>query len=484
MSKFWAKCGKILTDGNKVVKCNNSPCGYYGIFGIKYRWLNQDTMEPTNNCSWSYSVAPYEVINNAIRWSDMYTICLSVNRNVGECLHTKVKTGCWEDCVEWDEDWQHCIRTEEYCDFCVELYVYNLIGCYDNFQEFQQVFWGGCEVQPPYPSIWETWYGNKYPTSEAYNCIENYWNKYFCDRYMLSYNLIKYSKVQWWTLWVGTRYQEIQHCYCYGDGCDYQEVSPGDDCPAGCEKECWSDQGDPIDAGPTANQYTGIYERGDLVNHFYDGSLNAWRNPCPWGAQYSPCWYDDCCFQNSLYASAGPANAFMLGHINNKSSYTDGGSTNYSCTNSNSLCHDFSYRSSPYDNPYGDVGCVRYSINWATLRLEKNASTPSGAAGVKFAYTITQAKRNEGYGRGSENINTTSGFLSLNFNQDYQDLPLANNINGLTVVQGLDCNGNCEYGQRWQVKTQPHVTFWYQDVWDNDVLTDEVSVSLSAVEYI
>jgi len=35
MSQFWRKCGKIITDGTKFIKCDRSPCGYYAVFGIK-----------------------------------------------------------------------------------------------------------------------------------------------------------------------------------------------------------------------------------------------------------------------------------------------------------------------------------------------------------------------------------------------------------------------------------------------------------------
>jgi hypothetical protein len=42
---FWEKCGKILTDDSgSIVNCDYSPCGYYSVFGIKFRYLNKDTM--------------------------------------------------------------------------------------------------------------------------------------------------------------------------------------------------------------------------------------------------------------------------------------------------------------------------------------------------------------------------------------------------------------------------------------------------------
>lgn len=487
MSKFWAKCGKVLTDGTKIVRCDNPPCGYYAVFGIKYRSLDQETMEPSNKCYWSYSVAPYEVLNNAIQWNDMYNICLSVNRNVGECLHTKKRAGCHEECVNWDDS-GNCIESKETCDFCVEVIVYNLTGCYDKYQDFEARFWGGCgrspDAQGKYPQIWEVSYGSKQPTGDAHICINEYWNKYFCDRYMPSYNLIYYSKVQWWTLKVQARHEMIEHCICYDGSCDHLEVDPGTPCPDDCQRSCWTEEGDYIDAGPWADQYYGSYETNGTVRHFYGGGLSAWKSPCPWNSSIPRCWVDDCCFMNTLYNSAGPANSFMMGHINKKESYTDASSTTFSCNMSSSLCHNFKYKSYPYDNPYGACDIVRYDIRWATLKLERNANTPESAKGVKFYYKITQAKRNEGYGRASENITTSEGEMSLNFDETYEDLPLANHINGLTLAEPLGCAADCTYGEMYYGHTQPHVTFWNQDEWENDVYTDEVTVALSGIEYI
>lgn len=276
MSKFWAKCGKVLTDGTKVVKCNNPPCGYYAVFGIKYRWLNSETMEPSSPCSWSYSVGPYEVINNAIIWNEMYTVCLSVNRTVGECLHTKIRSGCYDMCDQWDEETGECTHSTEYCEFCAEVVVYNLTGCYDKFQDFERVFWTPCGNTPPYPAMWETWYGNKYISSAASTCVQNYWNQYFCERYMLNYSLTIETLGQcWWENAPAEDYVYTTYAYCYGGTCDYESIDPSEDCPEGCTKDMWTDPDHQVSVG--GETYTTNSNGSQMLRYYI--STGGWYGP-------------------------------------------------------------------------------------------------------------------------------------------------------------------------------------------------------------
>lgn len=471
--KFWTKCGKILTEAGKPVLCDNSPCPYYAIFGIKFRWLDQETMEPTNPCSWLYDVQPYEVINNAIIWNSYSSACLPVNRNAGECLRTKIRTGCYDQCDQWDEQTGECTHTTEYCNFCAEVIVYNLTGCYDDFHDFEAVFWGGCGVQPPYPAIWETTYGNKYMTSQASNCVQNYWNKYFCDRYMLNYSITICNMYQWWSIYLKTRYEEIEFCYCSGPTCPGDIIDPGQDCPEGCTKACESYEGDPIDTGVYAVQFTDSFEHGTKVRDMYVPLLqgNEW----------------DCCQENTLLNGADSCNSFYISNISNKNSYTQSSTNTSTCTNSNS-CTSFSYKSAPYDNNYGSTYFLRTRGEWKKLILNRTADTPSGATGVKFMATIKQWKRNEGRGRTAENYSESTREFSLNFNQEYTDLPLANYMNGLLFLKFYNCKGDCSYDSEnfQEPESQPFINWYWspEHQWDNDVYTDEVQVTLSGIEYI
>lgn len=482
MKKFWQKCGKLLKDGSNLSYCDNPPCGYYAIFGIKYRWLNQQTMQPYNQCSWEFNVQPFEVINNKIQWSWYSSVCIPVNRTMGQSYHGKIRSGCWDQCVEWDQETWECKKYQQYCDFCVQMYVYNISGCFDIYQEFEDYFWGGCGRQQPYPNIFEEWYGTKYPTSQATECCQNYWNKVFTDKYMLNYALSYISMYQRWSVYgyYGEWAYQTQ-CYCQGDNCEnWQPPCIGQ----GCTEECYQYEDHQVSVGSYA-----VMQNDTTINQYTYGG--GWYG---YDTQYCrdyPCYHQTCCDANAARGVIDSANSFMLGHLNNKNSYKVTGTNTTTCTNSSSLCTNFSYKSHPFDNFYGDTDSCRWHFNWYKLSLQRTDNTPSDAIGVKFKCYIKQTKANQGYGRGTSEVTETTTDLSLRFGQQYLDLPLANNINGMSYLVIPICTtnerGQCVYSEEqgaWDCKNQPHVTFWGQDAWQNDALTHNVEVKLTAIEYI
>ena len=96
-------------------------------------------------------------------------------------------------------------------------------NCYDEYDDFAEAFYTPCNVSPSngsYPAIWETYYGQKYVTSTASNCIQNYWNKVFCDKYMLNFTLRYQILGQcWWQNAGVNEYAMITqyYDYCYND---------------------------------------------------------------------------------------------------------------------------------------------------------------------------------------------------------------------------------------------------------------------------
>ena len=189
---LWAKCGKILTDDSgKIVNCPSNPC-----------------------------VFPAQVKDSKIEWNYMSTICITVSQNLGLVAKKKAKSNCWEECVEWDQNWQNCIEYGQYCDFCGEIQVYNLAGCFDDYNKFAQFFYGKCGVSADgngkYPQIFEQWYGSTYPTGSAYDCVQNYWKRYFCDLYMLNYKINIQCMNQYWILYSSyMEYSLETYCECF-----------------------------------------------------------------------------------------------------------------------------------------------------------------------------------------------------------------------------------------------------------------------------
>ena len=85
--------------------------------------------------------------------------------------------GEWEECVEWDEETGECTKTEPYYMDCYEIEVYRIGRCYDDLDDFKEFVYSKCpDITPPYPDLWQTWYGNKYPSTEAEECIYKEWD--------------------------------------------------------------------------------------------------------------------------------------------------------------------------------------------------------------------------------------------------------------------------------------------------------------------
>lgn len=481
---FWAKCGKILTDSNDYpLNCPSSPCGYYSVFGIKYRYVNCDTMQATNQCSWYYDVFPAQVKDSKIEWNYMSTICITVSQNLGLVAKKKAKSNCWEECIEWDQNWQNCIKYGQHCDFCGEIQVYNLAGCFDDYNKFAQFFYDKCGVSADgngkYPQIFEQYYGSTYPTESAYDCVQNYWKKYFCDRYMLNYKINVCSMNQYWILHSAWLQQQAEYsCYCPDTGVQTQ----GRCTDSSCQQFIISIS--PVSIGAYGDQNTEEYGHGTIVRSKYQVAVTAGQL----GQKES---LNDCCRINDARGAIGAINAFMMENVNKKQSYTLGSADSTTCTNSNSLCKSFEYSSGPYDNVYGSMDQVKFHVQWRKILLERTSETPEEAKGIKFKMVLRNKKYNSGY---SSQIvysdETISSTIEIMFGQEYIDLPLANHINhGMSYISIRPCkieDGYCYQDLQSEIPTrnQPHVLFWYTDYYDNNVLRHYIKVDLTAIEYI
>lgn len=486
---FWAKCGKILTNENgTIINCPSNPCGYYSVFGIKYRWLDSETMQPYNTCSWYYSVFAAQVKDSKIQWNDMYSVCIQVSQNIGLVAKKKVKEGCWMDCAQWDQNWQNCIREYQYCDFCVEIEVYNIAGCFDDYGKFAQFFYGKCGREPDsngkYPNIFQTSWGYVYMTGEAWDCIENFWNRYFCNLYMLDYKINIQQMNQYWILYSSySEYQYETYCECYCDGY-WQVTDENGNCPDGCTKQCYEIGGYPINIGAYGDQNTAEHGHGTIVRSKFVEAVSE--------SQLGEKQYlDDCCRINAARGKIGEINSFMMEHVNKKESYTLGGTDSTTCTNSNSLCKSFEYSSGPYDNFYGSMDQVKFHVQWRKILLERTSETPPEAKGIRFEMVLRNKKYDSGYSpQVVYSDETTSSIIDIMFGQEYIDLPLANHINhGMTFLGITPCkmdNGYCYQDWESEIPTRnsPHVTWWYQDSYDNNVLRHYIKVDLTAIEYI
>lgn len=477
---IWAKCGKILTDGNKVINCPSNPCGWYSVFGIKYRYLNQDTMQPSNQCRWYFDVFPSEVKDSRIIWTYMYQVCFQVSQNSGLVAKGKIKQGCWEQCWEWDQNYQNCIDWHEYCDMCIQYQIYNLAGCYDDYNKFAEAFYSACGVSADengnYPQIFSEWYGTLQPSDSAYNCMDNYWYKRFYDIASVNYNLTINYKQQLW--WIYGCYRDGVYTTQYQCNCDGNWTVGEQPCDDGCEQYVY----EYLDHETSVGSLVYRQDRSGVEQYFYGGGFWGYSDQC-WSKDY-PCYVQDCCDRNSARGKVGEAWNFAYSFINDKSAYNNNGTTQHSCTNSDNLCKDFSYKSVAYDNFYGDTDSVRYRFQWATLSLSKNGNTPQWAKGVKFKAQLTRYKRNQGCDRGAEQKIESQEEIIVYFDQEYQTLPFTSYLTPTSYIKKQDCNSDCD-SEDWTVQIQPYPIYgWAGNHYPHDNHSDQYNYRFIAVEYV
>lgn len=57
-----------------------------------------------------------------------------------KCGYWKGCSSSWTDCAEWDENWENCLEEATYYEGCYEVKVYRLTPCYEDYNEFKEVF--------------------------------------------------------------------------------------------------------------------------------------------------------------------------------------------------------------------------------------------------------------------------------------------------------------------------------------------------------
>lgn len=466
---FWRKCGKIIRDDAGIVRCDRSPCPYYAIFGFKYRWLNQDTMEPVSDCSWSFDVGVFSVDQGKIEWMGA---CINVSTNVGECAHRKFKTGCYDECFEWDDE-GNCTREEEYCENVFEVYVYNISGCYDNYDEFLDMFFGKCGIERN-----ENGEYDQDPLDEwnyPWDCQEK-WYEEFVNEYSLSFKVQMKSQVQtWYICGLDNDIDYIKYCGCPDD---YYETTGGcpDDCTEFWEPGNWNSCGSSatrtdtsIPDPPFSKYYKYIRGGGHFTEEGY--------------------YTQDCCDENGARSKIGEAGDYAFSFIDKPEAYRNNGTSTHECSHSSDLCFDFEYNSRGDDNPYGDIDSIYYNFRWYTLLLERQANTPEDAIGVKFKAHLTKTRTNtgadeDGSHKDEEIITAEDQEIILYFDEEYKELPFSQNITRPSYLEVYDCNGDCEW-EGGEVKIQPYPTGWWAGApHKHDNWTEYFKWEFIAIEYV
>lgn len=475
MSQFWRKCGKIITDGTKFIRCDKSPCGYYAVFGIKQRALNCDTMQANDPCKWDNYVIVAEVKNGAIQING---ICLNVDTKKGLCLHKKGKWNCYTQCDEWDQQTGECISEYQYCD-CYQFKVYNLSGCYDDYTKFAEAFYGKCGVEADqngnYPQIWRQWYGDYITTSDADRCLQEWqreFNKLYSLNYIINYN--SYWQRWWWdcqtTFWSqSTDYWCSDTEDCWDSWIDRNQDNS---CPDGTKQcsESYDDQ--EIGIGAECYEQSGATSGYSTITYRFTQDTD---------------WEKSCCFESSGVSAVGDMNNAVIKAVTDPSIYYLNRANKKSCVNDSDLCVSFEYRSGCVDNWYGTRTGAKSNFYIYKLSVARNENTPPQAKGVRFIVKKTHIQENVGLGHKSKTEQTTPQIYDLFFQGEDKITDLATDVTYFGVLNYPQCNDQCGYAQDggdWEI--QPYVMFgWagYQE-WSQNNLYDEYKYELVADRYL
>lgn len=463
---FWRKCGKIIRDDGGIVRCDRSPCPYYAIFGFKYRSLNQDTMEPYNKCSWQFDIGVYTVDQGKIEWMGA---CINVSTNVGECAHKKFKSGCWTDCAEWDEN-DNCIREEEYCDFVYEVYVYNISGCYDDYDKFQDAFFGECGIERNEEGKYDQDILDE--NDRPWDCLER-WNQKFKSEYALSFKVDVKSQIQSWSICgISNDNEWVKWC-----GCPDSLYETTGDCPDDCE--WWWETKGWLSVGSSAS-------RMDLS--LPNPPFSQYYKYVKGGGSFTPegWYYQRCCDENGARSKLGEAAEYAFSFIDKPEAYRNNGTNTHECVNSNDLCFEFEYNSRGDHNPYGDPDTIEYNFRWFTLLLKRRDDTPKDAVGVKFNVHLTKTRMNTGdFVDEDKTVTEEDMEMILYFDEEYKDLPFSKNITRPSYLYIAKCGDDCYYADENISIISPYPTGgWAQNPQKHDNWTEYFKYNFIALEYI
>lgn len=458
---FYSKCGKILSNGSQIIDCSDCPCGYFGLFGIKYRQyqFNWETYKYQPLCRWNYYLVIAEIKDNTITISkgSRKSFCMSINRNLGKVGNITKMWDCkgQEECYQYDwnnptEDWDYpCLQWVQYwqCQQVVDFQVYNLLGCFQSLQELSNAMGcGEADANGNFPLMLEKdGNGNWVNTSVANNCINNTWNKQFEKKYMLNFTF-NYSVLGvcvWQNVYEAfmayAQYcdEETGQCWLYEDhqqacgGAAYVLSAPND----------------------TQTDYLAIETGG------YYGVNKDW---C--GSDY-PCYQENCSDMVSVTEALGDTGNHIMSILADRSKYgvysnsawyynaKDTYAKNLQCNGSNNTCIRMNWNSGCHDNYYWSTTTATFIFRTAEFSVSANQNTPSDAIGVKLRIRRENNKWNHGKGNESDNIVVSEEILFLPFGEVYK-FPLHTNINTISTVETPQCseNGVQVVSGGWQIQ--------------------------------
>lgn len=461
---FWTKCEKlIVNEGNKLLKCDECPCGYYALFAFKTFSINQQTME-TNYCNPYIHVEAFEVIDNKINAGANCRRCIEVSRTPDDKDIVGYSKGCfccWEDCWDWDNE-GNCTQREEWCDDCSETWVYRMSPCFDKYDDFASWFYSGCGTSPneqgKYPDIWDWWYGEKYMTGAAGDCINNHWQglaetKYlvFCKIHYKQDEFRVYSE-SYAGPHISTRCGQFSY-YCFDECPNHDCVYDSDwncvECEDGSEpvRHCYIDGCERYDYDAFLLIHESDEERKEVWGTSV-GGYSTWENYWKdyWGWVYhSP----SCCeVWSKVHDSLASINKYVDDRRKDRSAYNRGNEDSiieipYGQWWNRQWCMGREYYS--YTSSWGSYQVYRHR-KCAEFTIHRADRTDSKATGVKIHFYLDRK-------RGDNNMIEEGPSFDILYNEELEilfgtkfELPFADNMKGFWISpENSDCD-DCNWG--------------------------------------
>lgn len=411
---LWIKNNKLLkTAKNKIIDCVDCPCAMFGVYGYKYRYLNEN-LQPYNQCAWNFDLEVKKLSSLTFTPLFLYSDTITVSEGTGLVASGKGSFDCYEQWIDQDENGNPIYDT--YCDH-IQYEVYCLLFQKNNIQF-------NFELQYPVPSLTpdsstglyaETFYSDGDLTS-AGRTAQNYWRDLFISQYSISFDTTVYNGDQKWYFDVTSMKRDQ------------------DFIQQGFESIVIRQTGN--NGGSTLDHFEVPVQSKDIM--------------------------DLTCSQMVLACATNTSQlvSYVQGKVNDRSQYWKYSQCiqqyKYNCNKSNYLCLNVGdIEGYCWDNFYCSQLTCSYRFNSRKFVIKKNENTKTDAIGVVFDCQITHETWDDNNKDQTYVKTENTSEISIQFDKQYDQFPLPSNVTWMRYISFPNCDADNPYdygsGDLWVI---------------------------------
>ena len=433
---FWMKCGKVIRRNSELIKADECPCGYWGIFVLEYyskRHAEGENVSFTVDdlCNKNLSTFAYNVTYNTIEITNFIyasqKICIPISRitdAAGKVGEQDIDMEDPHSCAEYNEDHSVCLK-KYFIKYKIK--IYRIGTFYEDYAEFCQFFWSPCGVTPDEDNNYPD------PITNGYSCINDHWQpeaeKLYRPSCIVHYDVKEFAFNMW--------HPAYEH--------------PEDD-------------------------YSRILSVGIEITNNHDDSGGYYVIGGHESEPYVFVAPDCCTYWNNAEAALMQVNTYE-DRREDKVNYT-GTNEDLSKTvnipgNGKNMCfdawHEAYHGSHLIYNQYWKV------FQFAELRIERGTNTPTNAIGVKAVVHAYSYKTNEEYAIVKDATEMLYEDEEVIFPFDAKtELPVCNNMRNYELHREEEnCSADC---------TDGNPPDFYPQGWHNT--TEQFTIKLAIIGYI